>query len=128
LPRGWNPVAPIHTITAPAALRMTLPHLPSELAQPSYEAIRDVCGALLHRFTSEADRAPLTSPVDAGSRAVQERIVRDAVELRDEHAIKLSEAARREYAANPDPRYFAAAQHALALLSPGEGRFDAGSY
>jgi hypothetical protein len=130
LPRGGNPVAPIHTITAPAALRMTLPQLPPELARPSYETMRDVCGTLLHQFASWPGDAPRTSPmegdgIDSDSPAVQERIVQEAVGSRDEHAIKLSEAAMREYAANPDSRYFAAAQHALALLRPGSSRSNA---
>jgi Questin oxidase-like len=116
LPPVGNPVAPIHMITAPAALRMTLPQLPPELAQPSYEAIREVCGTLLHMFTSRAGHAQQSPPIDGDSPAVQEQIIREAVESRDEHAIKLSEAARREYAAKPDPRYFDAAHHALALL------------
>jgi Questin oxidase-like len=117
LPPGGNPVPSIHTITAPAALRMTLPQLPPELARPSYEAIRDVCGTLLRLFASHTGRAG-DPPIDGDSPAVQERIVAEAVELRDEHGIKLAEAATREYATNPDPRYFAAAQHALILLRP----------
>lgn len=38
------------------------------------------------------------------------------MEILSEHAIKIAEAARREYAANHDPRYFAAAHHAGRLL------------
>jgi hypothetical protein len=110
-----NPVPAIHTITAPAALRMTLPVLPPELAEPSYDAVRDVCGSLLRIFGSGAT-APETPSIDGHDPATQERIIEEAVELKDEHAIKLSEAARREYAANPDPRYFAAAHHALDLI------------
>jgi Questin oxidase-like len=113
-----NPVAPIHAMTAPAALRMTLPQLPPELAQPSYEAVRDVCGTVLRVFASRTGRDSGTPPIDGDDPAVQARIVHEAVELRDEHAIKISEAATREYAANPDPRYFAAAHHALELLRP----------
>lgn len=116
LRHGGNPVAPIHTITAPAAVRMTIPVLAPDLAQPSYEAVRDVCGTLLRMFMSRTDPARDTTPIDGDGPALQERIVQEAVESRDEHAIKLAEAATREYAANPDPRYFAAAHHALELL------------
>lgn len=115
---GGNPVAPIHTITAPAALRMTLPQLPPELAQPSYEAMRGICGTLLRMFASRTGHDDETPPVDGDDPVVQTSIVHEAVALRDEHAIKISEAATREYATNPDPRYFAAAHHALELLRP----------
>lgn len=111
---GGNPVPAIHTVTAPAALRMVLPHLPAEFARPSYAAVRDVSGTLLNVFTGRG--RPATATVDSHDPAVRERIVAQAVELRDEHAIKIAEAAAREYAVNPDPRYFAAAQHAYELL------------
>lgn len=113
---GGNPVPAIHTVTAPAALRMVLPHLPAEFARPSYDAVRDVSGTLLNIFTGRGNRAPATAPIDGHDPAVQRRIVEQAVELKDEHAIKISEAAMREYAVNPDPRYFAAAHHAYKLL------------
>lgn len=113
--QGGNPVPAIHTITAPAALRMVLPHLPPEFALPSYEAVRDVSGTLLNILTGRS-REPLPPAVDGDDPAVQRSIVEAAVALRDEHAIKISEAARREYADHPDPRYFAAAHHAIGLL------------
>jgi hypothetical protein len=118
LPPGGNPVAPIHTVTAPAALRMTLAQLPPEFAQPSYEAVRGVCGTLLRMFASRPDHKDEIPLVDGGDPMIQAWIVHEAVAMRDEHAIKISEAATREYAANPDPRYFAAAHHALELLRP----------
>jgi hypothetical protein len=119
-PPGGNPVAPIHTITAPAALRMTLPHLPPELARPSYEAVRGICATLLRTYSSRGGPGSQTPPIDGDDPAVQTWIVHEAVATRDEHAIKISEAAAREYAAHPDPRYFAAAHHALELLRPGD--------
>lgn len=113
---GGNPVPAIHTVTAPAALRMVLPHLPEHLARPSYDAVRDVSATLLNIFTGRATPAPADSEVDGDDPKVQARIVEQAVELRDEHAIKIAEAAQRDYAVNPDPRYFAAAHHAWRLL------------
>ncbi|WP_433894039.1 hypothetical protein [Streptomyces sp. CA-111067] len=112
---GGNPVPAIHTVTAPAALRMVLPHLPSRFARPSYHAVRDVSGTLLNIFTGRA-ADPSSAPVDGADPDVQRRVVEAAVELRDEHAIKIAEAALRDYPVNPDPRYFAAAHHALTLL------------
>lgn len=113
---GGNPVPAIHTVTAPAALRMVLPHLPADLARPSYDAVRDVSGTLLNILTGRGSREPATPPVDGDDPAVQRRVLTAAVELRDEHAMKIAEAAAREYAAHPDPRCFAAAHHALELL------------
>lgn len=112
---GGNPVPAVHTVTAPAALRMVLPHLPAEFARPSYEAVRDVSGTLLNVFTGRG-REPVEPAVDGDDPEVQRHIIERAVEMRDEHAIKISEAARREYAVNPDPRYFEAAHHAYVLL------------
>lgn len=111
-----NPVPAIHTVTAPAALRMVLPHLPAEFARPSYEAVRGVSGTLLNLLTGRGDPESATPVIDGNDPAEQLRIMERAVEMRDEHAIKIAEAARREYADHPDPRYFAAAHHAYELL------------
>lgn len=116
LQSGGNPVPAVHTVTAPAALRMTLPCLPDHLARPSYDAVRAVCGILLNVFTGRGDPVTAAPEVDGDDTAVQRRLLERAVELQDEHAIKIAEAARREYADNPDPRYFAAAHHAWKLL------------
>ncbi|MFF6961401.1 hypothetical protein [Streptomyces sp. NPDC008317] len=113
---GGNPVPAIHAVTAPAAVRMTLPHLPPQLALPSYEAVRDVSGTLLNIFTGRGEPDPAAPAVDAHDPAERRRIVEAAVELRDEHAIKIAEVARREYATYEDPRCFAAAHHAVRLL------------
>jgi len=116
LQSGGNPVPAVHAVTAPAALRMTLPYLPDQLARPSYDAVRQVCGTLLNVFTSRGDPSTAEPEIDGDDPAAQRRALERAVELKDEHAIKIAEAARREYADNPDPRYFAAAHHAWRLL------------
>ncbi|WUH95059.1 hypothetical protein OG900_36170 [Streptomyces sp. NBC_00433] len=118
---GRVPVPAVHTVTAPAALRMVLPHLPAELAAPSYEAVREVCGTLLNLFAPGGPDHRPEPAVDGDDPGVQRRVLAAAVELGDEHAIKMAEAAAREYADHPDPRYFAAAHHAVLLLggSPG---------
>lgn len=113
---GGNPVPAIHAVTAPAAVRMTLPHLPPQLALPSYEAVRDVSGTLLNIFTGRGEPDPGPPAVDGHDPAARRRIVEAAVELRDEHAIKIAEVALREYATYEDPRCFAAAHHAVGLL------------
>lgn len=116
---GVMPVPLIHTITAPAALRMVLPLLPPEFAGPSCQAVSDACKTLLRRFERPAGPAMATADLGEGDPAEHERLIHQAVELRDEHGIKLVEAANREYRVNPDPRYFAAARHALELLKLG---------
>lgn len=118
---GRVPVPAIHTVTAPAALRLMLPLLPPELGPRSYEAIRDVCGTLLNLFAAGGPDDVPEPAVDGADPAVQRRVLDAAVELGDEHGIKIAEAARREFADHPDPRYFAAAHHAVTLLggSPG---------
>lgn len=116
-----NPVPAVHTVTAPAALRMVLPHLPAACARPSYDAVRDVSATLLNIFTASDRREPATPAADGDDPQVRRRTLERAVELGDEHAIKISEAARREYADHPDPRLFAAAHHACDLLGARSG-------
>jgi hypothetical protein len=113
---GGNPVPAIHAVTAPAAVRITLPYLPPQLALPSYEAVREVSGTLLTIFTGRGTADPGALDLDSHDPAVRRRVIESAVELRDEHAIKIAEVALREYATYEDPRCFAAARHAVRLL------------
>jgi Questin oxidase-like len=72
------PVPLIHAVTAPAAVRLVLPHLPTEQHEPSVAALWQVHTALLLAFTSHRG---------------------------DEHVLKFTEACQREHALRPDPRY-----------------------
>ncbi|MET9294131.1 hypothetical protein [Streptomyces sp. NPDC003077] len=113
------PVPLIHGVTAPAAVRLVLPHLPHELYEPTLAALWQVHTAFLLAFTT--DRRDEDGP------AWRERVpdVPPAAELSaralehgDEHVIKFTEACLREYALRPDPRYPAAAFAAQQRITP----------
>jgi len=57
----------------------------------------------------------ISEPTDGGRPDFPE-LAAKAVDTGDEHAIKMCEAAAREYAFRPDPRYFTAAATAVALI------------
>src|SRR5262249_9706679 len=46
------PVPLVHAVTAPAAVRLILPHLPSELHEPSVAALWQIQTAMLLAFTN----------------------------------------------------------------------------
>lgn len=117
------PVPLIHGVTAPAAVRLVLPHLPQELYEPTLARLWQVHAAFLLSFTTDRrgegtaawrSEVPDLPPVaDLGARAAEHG---------DEHVIKFTEACLREYALLPDPRYLAAASAAQRRIS----RLDAG--
>jgi questin oxidase-like protein len=100
------PIPLIHGVTAPAAVRLVLPHLPDELHMPSLAALWQMHTALLLAFTSDR-----TGEDTVRERAAEtdvppfEELVERAVAHGDEHVIKFTEAAMREHALRPDPRY-----------------------
>ncbi|WUH88812.1 hypothetical protein OG900_38145 [Streptomyces sp. NBC_00433] len=115
--RAGHPVPLIHAITGPAAVRLVLPHLPADQQWSSYLAARH-CSFGIRGYYGPP--APSTSPGGgvAGGAGVPsaEQLVADAVELGDEHAIKLAEVAVRHQALLPDERYAAAANAATQRL------------
>lgn len=100
------PIPLIHGVTAPAAVRLVLPHLPDELHTPSLAALWQMHTALLLAFTSDrtGEDTALRQAVDTDVPAFDVLVAR-AVAHGDEHVIKFTEAAMREHALRPDPRY-----------------------
>ena len=117
------PVPLIHGVTAPAAMRLALTVLPSDLHAPSMAAMWHVHVALLMMFTrgpgaerqslQDASRAELPSWGDLFGRALAHG---------DEHVVKFTEACYRENALQPDPRFAHAAQAALQRIAAPTGR------
>ena len=107
-------VPPVHSVTAPAALRLFLPHLPAEVHRPAYDTLRQAAAAMWDAFPYEGDGARASAAGYEPPSA--ERLLVDAVDLGDEHAIKLAEACRREHALLPDDRYRAAADTLLRRM------------
>jgi hypothetical protein len=104
------PVPLVHGVTAPAAVRLVLPHLPDELHQPSLAALWQVHTALLLAFTSDhgTEDTARRQAIETDTPAFDELSAR-ALEHGDEHVIKFTEACLREHGLRPDPRYPAAA-------------------
>jgi hypothetical protein len=104
-------IASVHSVTAPAAARMLLPHLPPETHRETYARVWQVTAALTSAFTmyldapdrDDRDRVPL-APDELNARAVESGAA---------HAIKLTEACLREYRDNPDPVYLFALEDVL---------------
>lgn len=103
-----DPAVPqVHSVTAPSALRLVLPVLPDELKVRSYEAVSQVAAGIWKAIPTLSGRGPSAA---AGYRPPSgEELAAEAVELGEEHCIKLAEACLRENAERPDERYLAAA-------------------
>jgi hypothetical protein len=94
--RDDAPIAFCHAVTAPAAVRLVLPELPGELQRASVAASWQVVGGIVAAFAAPRQQAEsAAAEADAGP-LLQELDVR-AIENGDEHVIKLTEAAEREY-------------------------------
>ncbi|MGH3558080.1 MAG: questin oxidase family protein [Mycobacterium sp.] len=108
------PVPMIHGVTAPAAMRIALAHLPDDQQVPSVAAMWRVHVMLLLMFTRDtgAEHQSLDLASDAGLLSWHDLLGRALVHG-DEHVIKFTEACYRENALQPDPRFAAAVQAAL---------------
>ncbi|AXL89661.1 hypothetical protein C4J65_16155 [Streptomyces sp. CB09001] len=100
-----HPIPLIHAVTGPAAVRLVVDHLPPAQRRPSYLTARAVSRTMLDWFRAAPGTA---TPAPAGPPALAEVFAR-AVEIGDEHTIKLAEVAVRHEAFSPDPRHAAAA-------------------
>lgn len=111
------PVPLVHGVTAPAAIRLVLPHLPARLRLPSVAAMWQSHLALVLAFTtSNAGEDDVYDQASATEVPPAAELMARALDNGDEHVIKLTEAALREHALRPDPRFLGAvvaAQHRI---------------
>ncbi|MGY1683329.1 hypothetical protein [Geodermatophilus sp. SYSU D01176] len=113
------PIPLIHVVTAPAAVRLACEHLPAAQRWPSYLAARRCSDALRLQFGASGN-ANCGGPVEPGAEddlPMEAEVVAAALELGDEHAIKLAEVAMRQNALLPDHRYLVAARAAIRRIS-----------
>jgi hypothetical protein len=108
--RDDAPIAYCHTVTGPAAVRMTLSQLPESLWWPSVAATWQVIGGIISVFAAprqdgESSPAPLSEPPTDDTFYDLAEL---AVAHGDEHVIKLTEAAIREYRIIEDQTLLAA--------------------
>lgn len=102
-------IAAIHALTGPAAMRMVSAGLePKDLKAGAAAAFVGVCG-LFCAFGGQLDPPPTDgahrkarSDSQSQSASVFQEILKEAV---DEHTIKFTEAAQREYRLNPNQAY-----------------------
>ena len=108
-----SPIALIHTITAPLALELVLPHLAEEDRDAAlayaWQAVASIHVAYALERTRELPTGTATpSP---------EELIDHALASGDEHAIKVTEAALRSHARTGESVLLAAAADAAARLS-----------
>jgi hypothetical protein len=109
-----RPVPLIHTVTAPAAMRLVLTELPAYLHGISFQTMVSVNRGLFAAFGGR--RLTIREPAESVSEQELGALAAQAVDIGDEHAIKMCEAAIREHRLRPDPRYLSAASTALTLI------------
>jgi hypothetical protein len=107
----------VHAVTPVAAARTLLPHLPGASADDLYARLWQVGAAIVVGFTPPA-RSDRPAPIPGRSPLRPDELVARAVEHRDPHVVKFTEACAREHALVPDPVYLHAAQHVLAHTPP----------
>jgi hypothetical protein len=115
-PRGIGPaIIFVHTVTAPAAAQLLVPHLPHATAVKLAEQVWFACAALCSGQAERYDDAP--SPVSDSWDALIDRAVASA----NTHAIKVTEATSRVARELPegDGDFRAGAAAYLAALSTG---------
>ena len=99
-----QPLVLLHTVTVSAALRLLLPHLPSELKMIALAYVWQNVAATAAAY---ADVRPPER--DDSLPQDESEIIEHSVATDDPHAIKFTEACIREYRLNPQPVYLAAA-------------------
>ncbi len=112
VPRGGSVITYLHGVTGPSAMRLLIPHLDAPRARRDAPLRLAGRGGRLRRERGSAGCAA-RSAARAGR---FDDLIDRAIATRDEHAIKFTEACRRENALNPKPVYFAAARDAVSRL------------
>jgi hypothetical protein len=106
------PIAFVHAVTAPVAVSSILDHLPQETWRGTYDRLWQMSAALYsgYAYRSVAEPAPEADPPGP------EELAGRAAQTGEEHAIKLTEAALRQYAVTGDPVFRQAAARAIEVL------------
>ena len=104
----------LHAVTAPAALRLACEYLPQEYHAPSYRVAVTASTSIRGYFRGQLQSDPFAG---IGELPPISEIAARAVDIGDEHTIKLAEVAVRHNAITPDPRFAAAAHVANRLIA-----------
>ena len=111
------PIAFCHAVTAPAAVRLVLPVLPDHLQRASVAASWQVVGSIIAAFASPRHAAE-SAAVDADPDLLLDRLDAQAIQHGDEHVIKLTEAAEREFHRTGDTTLLVAADRFRDRVPP----------
>jgi hypothetical protein len=114
---GTAAIGFVHTVTAPAALRILAPHLSKETTETAMRYTWQACAAIYATYGRSDPRDPVAG--DETQRFDREDLIDRAVATRDEHAIKFTEACLREYALSDDAAFVIAATEAVRRLGRG---------
>jgi hypothetical protein len=106
-----QPLVLLHTVTAPAALRLLLPHLPAGLPKTALAYVWQNVAATAAAYGDEKPPARDEWPPQKPSAIIERSLATD-----DPHALKFAEACIREHRLNPHPAYLAAAADWAARL------------
>ncbi len=104
----------VHSVTAPSALRLLVPHLSDASRTTAQRYVWQACAALYATY-GRVD----PSLIRIGAEPVEfdrEDLAARALEARDEHAIKFTEACLREYDLSQDGAFILAANDAIGRL------------
>lgn len=101
----------IHTVTGPSAVRLLLPHADPRGASRLLRYAWQGNAAIYCAYVKETAHPRVAPP-----KTTWEELATRAVASMDEHAIKFTEACKRENAILPDDVYLAAAAHAVERL------------
>src|SRR5262249_13010003 len=99
-----QPLVLLHTVTAPAALRLLLPHLPAGLPKTGLAYVWQNVAATAAAYGDERPPVHDEWPPQEPSAIIERSLASD-----DPHALKFAEACIREHRLNPHPVYLAAA-------------------
>ncbi|AEN14114.1 MULTISPECIES: questin oxidase family protein [unclassified Streptomyces] len=108
------PVPLVHAVTTPAAVRLVSAYVPARQRWPSYLATAEATRVMRSTFAAGSAITRPEPPADAPSAA---EAFATAVEIGDEHAIKLAEVAVRLDSRAPDHRYAAASHTANRAIA-----------
>lgn len=115
-----HPVGLVHAITPVAGARTMLPYLPTLSAERVYAHLWHVDAAIAAAFLPAPGSHGHQSGQDGqrGDPPTPAELTARAVEHKDPHVVKFTEACLRENALRPDPAYLLAAQHLIDTTPP----------
>ncbi len=108
-------IAFVHSVTAPSALRLLAPHLSDETRQAAMAYAWQACASLYAAFGRATDVPGEFEAVEFDEDDFADR----AVAVRDEHAIKFTDACLREYRLSGDAAFVVAARDILTRFGRG---------